>query len=364
MGGSPGDSSDETPAQERSRDGPVSDSGAMSRLLTGVRLTLGYVGELLATAARRLARPPGRPTWSIGDQARATFLRRFWRRNGALPLAAQRRELDSVPVLLPTALLRTTRRRARMAGVPVTWISPRRGVEPRVVLYVHGGGFTVGSSHTVRDLLARLALASRARVLSVDYRLAPEQPWPAALEDLRAVWQATLLEHGPKQLVLAGDSAGGNLALALLCALRDAGEPLPAGAVLFSPWVDLRCTAPSFTSNADADILDLASLRSEAAGYAAGRDPGDPALSPLEANLTGLPPLYLQAGGAELFRDDVDALASRARAAGVQVALDVWDDQVHDFQTFGALSRHSLEAIARAGEAVEVFTPVLKMARS
>ncbi len=246
----------------------------MSRLLTGVRLTLGYVGELLATAARRLARPPVRPTWSIGDEARATFLRRFLRRLAALPPAAQRRELDSVPVLIPTALLLTTRRRAQVAGVPVTWISPRRGAEPRVVLYVHGGGFTVGSSHMVRDLLARLALASRARVLSVDYRLAPEQPWPAALEDLRAVWQGTLLEYGPKQLVVAGDSAGGNLVLALLCALRDAGEPLPAGAVLFSPWVDLRCTAASFSSNADVDILDLTSLPSEAAGYAAGRDPG------------------------------------------------------------------------------------------
>ncbi|MGZ6135351.1 MAG: alpha/beta hydrolase fold domain-containing protein, partial [Myxococcaceae bacterium] len=165
-------------------------------------------------------------------------------------------------------------------------------------------------------------------------------------------------------VVLAGDSAGGNLALALLCALRDAGEPLPAGSVLFSPWVDLRCRAASFTTNADADFLDVVASRRDATGYAGGRDLADPALSPLEANLAGLPPLYLQAGGAELLRDDVEALASRARAAGVHVALDVWDDQVHDFQTFGALSSASLAAIARAGEAVQVFVPVLKMARS
>lgn len=330
-----------------------------------VRLTLGYAGELLATAARRLMRRPrGRPSWSIGDEARATFLRRFWRHLDTLPPGPRRRELDSVPVLVPTALLKTTRRRERLAGVPVTWVSPRGGTEPRLVLYVHGGAFTVGSSHTIRDLLARLALASRARVLSVDYRLAPEHPWPAALEDVRAVWRAALVEHGPKQLVVAGESAGGNLALALLCGLRDAGESLPAGAVLFSPWVDLRCTAASFTANADADYLDVASSRRDAAGYAAGRDPGDPRLSPLAANLAGLPPLYLQAGGAELLRDDIEALASRARAAGIQTALDVWDDQVHAFQAFGALSRTSLEAIARAGEAVQVFTPVLKMARA
>jgi len=336
----------------------------MKRFLVGTQLTLGYVLTLIVTALRRISRAPPRPTWSIGDEARATFLRRFWRRLHALPPIARRQEIDSVPVLVPTALLRTTRRREQMAGVPVTWISLRGPSEPRLVLYVHGGAFTVGSSHMVRDLLARLALASRCRVLSVEYRLAPEHPWPAALEDLRAVWQAALVEHAPKQVVLAGDSAGGNLALALLCALRDAGQPLPAGAVLLSPWVDLRCRAASFTTNADADFLDLAGSRRDAAGYAGGRDLADPALSPLEANLAGLPPLYLQAGGAELLRDDVEALASRARAAGAQVALDVWDDQVHDFQTFGALSKTSLEAIARAGEAVQVFVPVLKMARS
>jgi len=336
----------------------------MTRFLVGLRLTFQYVATLVVTTLRRISGRPARPSWSIGDEARAMFLRGFWRRLDALPPAARRRELESVPVLLPTALLRTRRTRAQLAGVPVTWVAPRGLFEPRLLLYVHGGAFTVGSSHMVRDLLARLALASRCRVLSVDYRLAPEHPWPAALEDVRAVWQAALVEHAAKQVVLAGDSAGGNLALSLLCALRDAGEPRPAGAVLLSPWVDLRCRAASFTTNADADFLDVAASRRDAEGYAGGRDLGHPALSPLEANLAGLPPLYLQAGGAELLRDDVEALASKARAAGVHTALDIWEDQVHDFQTFGALSRTSLEAIARAGEAVQVFTPVLKMARS
>jgi acetyl esterase/lipase len=178
------------------------------------------------------------------------------------------------------------------------------------------------------------------------------------------VWRAVLEEHGARQVVLAGDSAGGNLALSLMLDLRDRGEALPAGAVLFSPWLDLRCTAASFTTNAGVDVLDRELLLDEAAGYAKGRDPGDPSLSPLNADLRGLPPLYLQTGGVELLRDDAEALVARARAAGVGATLDAFDDQVHDFQAFGALSSTSLDALARAGEAVQVFTPVPKMART
>jgi epsilon-lactone hydrolase len=334
----------------------------MSRWVTAVRLTFGYVATLLAVAARRPFRAPPRPSWSVGDEARATVLRRFLHRVHAMPVEAGRQELDSVPVLIPGALLRTRRRHASLSGVPVTWVTPRGGAEPRLVLYVHGGGFTLGSSRTVRDLLSRLALASNARVLSVDYRLAPEHPWPAGLEDVRAVWRAALAEHGPKQIVLAGDSAGGNLVLSLLIELRDRREALPAGAVLLSPWVDLACTAASFQANAGVDVLERDAAFREAARYAGGGDPGQPSLSPLRADLAGLPPLYLQAGGAELFRDDVVALAERARAVGVRATLDVFDDQVHDFQAFGAMSRISVEAISRIGEAVQVFAPVPKMA--
>jgi acetyl esterase/lipase len=133
--------------------------------------------------------------------------------------------------------------------------------------------------------------------------------------------------------------------------------------VLFSPWVDLACTSASSQTNADVDVVDRASLLEEVAGYAAGGDPTGPALSPLRADLAGLPPLYVQAAGAELLRDDVEAFAAKARAAGVRATLDVFEDQVHDFQAFGALSRISLDAITRAGEAVQVFAPVPKMAR-
>jgi acetyl esterase/lipase len=286
------------------------------KTLVGLGMTLGYAVTLLATAARRPFRAPARPSWSIGDEARAVYLRRFWRRMQELPIERRRRRISSVPVLLPGALLRTRRRRDSLAGVPVTWVTPRAGPEPRLVLYVHGGGFTVGSSHTLRDLLSRIALASSARVLSVDYRLAPEHPWPAGLDDLRAVWRAALAEHAPRQIVLAGDSAGGNLVLALLIELRDRGEALPAGAVLFSPWVDLACTSASFQTNADVDVVDRALAARGGRRVRGGRRSDRSALSPLRADLAGLPPLYVQAAGAELLRDDVEAFAAKARAAG------------------------------------------------
>src|SRR5262249_26055120 len=158
---------------------------------------------------------------------------------------------------------------------------------------------------------------SNARVLSVEYRLAPEHPWPAGLDDVRAAWAAALEEVSPKQIVLSGDSAGGNLGLCLLLELPGPGPPLPPGAPLLSPWVGLRRPAPSFTTNASVDVLDPELLHGEASGYANGRDLGDPSLSPLHADLRGLPRLYLQAGGAELFRDDIEAFATRARDAGV-----------------------------------------------
>src|SRR5262249_47224015 len=154
-----------------SRDASVWESAAMTHLLTGLRIAVAYLATFLATAVRRPFRPPPRPSWSIGDEARARYLRGFLRRLHGMAAEPRRRELDSVPVLIPGALLRTRRRRATLGGVPVSWVTPRSGGEPRLVLYVHGGGFSMGSSRAVRDLLARLALAGNTRVLAVDYRL-------------------------------------------------------------------------------------------------------------------------------------------------------------------------------------------------
>jgi acetyl esterase/lipase len=217
------------------------------------------------------------------------------------------------------------------------------------VLYLHGGGYVSGSPRTHRALAGEISHAAATRLLLPAYRLAPEHPFPAALED---AWVAYwwLLNQGaqPGQMVVAGDSAGGGLALALLVALRDAGLPLPAGLVCISPWVDLTLHSASVHANDGRDYLNGAAIRAVAALYLNGRDPHEPLASPLFADLHGLPPLLIQAGTAELLLDDSKRLARRAAAAGVAVELELWENMVHVWHflyPFEAKARHAIRRI-------------------
>lgn len=235
-------------------------------------------------------------------------------------------------------------------GVPAEWIGVPKSSPERVLLYFHGGGYAIGSIATHRHLMQRLARAARARVLGIGYRLAPEHPFPAAIDDARASYGFLLAQGiGPGQVAIGGDSAGGGLTLALLLALRDAGEPLPACAICLSPWTDLSGSGDSITTRAAADpMVSWAGLRRFADAYLGTADPKHPLASPLFADLFGLPPLYLQVGNAEVLLDDSTRLAERARSAGVDVTLEVWDDMIHVFQAFPSLAE-SEEAIARLG---------------
>jgi acetyl esterase/lipase len=255
--------------------------------------------------------------------------------------------------LVGPALRQVERAPVDAGGVPATWVTPKVGAGEPVLLYFHGGGYVLGSARFYREPTARLALASGMRLLVPDYRLAPEHPYPAAQEDALAVWR-WLLGTGvaPSQVVVGGDSAGGGLALALLLALRDAGEPLPAGALLLSPWVDLSCSAPSHVECAPYDYLDRETVLRWARCYAGALELTDPRLSPLHAPLGGLPPLFLQVGGAELLRDPVLALAERAREAGVSVTLDVREELTHIPSALGVLFAPAREAGEHAGQAV------------
>jgi acetyl esterase/lipase len=190
-----------------------------------------------------------------------------------------------------------------------------------------------------RAFLAQLARATGTRVLAVDYRLAPEHPYPAALEDAVAAYRWALdAGYAPSQVVVAGDSAGGGLALATVVALRDAGAPLPAGAVCLSPWLDLALTGASMRSNARVDpILSYEILDGYARLYASAHDRTSPLISPLYADLRGLPPLLIQVGTEEVLLDDAVRCADRAQAAGVAVTLEVVDGMFHVFQMVGAL---------------------------
>jgi monoterpene epsilon-lactone hydrolase len=217
-------------------------------------------------------------------------------------------------------------------GVPAHWLAAPGADADRVLLFLHGGGFELGSLRSDGELAARLGRASGMRVLFPEYRLAPEHPFPAAIDDVLAAWRWLRAGQGlsARSIAVAGDSAGGGLAVALLVAARDAGEELPAAAVLMSPTVDLTGSGASMTERADQDPLSTpAMLRQFAAGYLAGADPATPLASPLFATLTGLPPLLIQVGTADLLLSDSERLADAAGRAGVDVSLHVGEGLPH-----------------------------------
>lgn len=236
-------------------------------------------------------------------------------------------------------------------GVPAAWIDAEAPEDAGVILYFHGGGFRMGSIASHRDLMARLAAASGCRVLGLDYRLAPEHAFPAPLEDALTAFRWLLSQgHGAQRIVVAGDSAGGGLALSTMLALRTAGEPLPAAGLLLSPWTDLAATGASYETRSAADpIHQRPMILALARGYLGAADTRDPRASPLYGELHGLPPLLIQVGDRETVLDDATMFAGRAGAAGVTVELQVFDGMIHVFQQFAADLPEAREAIDDLG---------------
>jgi epsilon-lactone hydrolase len=239
-------------------------------------------------------------------------------------------------------------RLASAGGVDGEWIVPADAPGDKAILYFHGGGFRLGSVASHRDLIARVAEASRCRVLAINYRLAPEHRFPVAVDDAITAY-GWLRKQGfaPGDIALAGDSAGGNLALTTMLSLRDRGEPLPAAGVLMSPWTDLAATGESYQSRAAADPIHQRSMILALAKTYLGEagDARDPLVSPLYADLSRLAPLLIQAGDRETVRDDATMLAEKARASGVDVELQVWDGMIHVFQMFPEIPQ-AQEAVA------------------
>jgi acetyl esterase/lipase len=238
-----------------------------------------------------------------------------------------------------------------LAGVPIEWSLAPGGDPSRVVIYFHGGGYCSGSIASHRGLVAEAGRAAGARTLAVRYRLAPECPFPAALDDARAAY-AFLIGQGiaPQHIALGGDSAGGGLCLALLTSLRDAGHPLPACAWLISPWVDLEMTGASLAAKAAVDpLISKRYLEELAAAYLGGGDPANPLISPLHADLTGLPPMLVQVGSAETLLDDAVRIAGRAGAADVSVTLEIWPHMIHAWPLWAAELEEGRAALQSAG---------------
>jgi epsilon-lactone hydrolase len=241
------------------------------------------------------------------------------------------------------------------SGVLGEWVVPDDCVPGRAVVYFHGGGYATGTIESARGLSSHLARATRARVLAVDYRLAPEHPLPAAIDDAVTAYRfAISAGHAPEAIALCGDSSGGGLALATLVALRDLGDPLPRTAICLSPWTDLTLSGRSLQANRDADpMVSASTLALMADAYLGAVDRRTPTASPLFADLAGLPPLLLQVGSTELLLDDSTRFAERAEAAGVDVTLEIWDDVFHVWQSFADLLPEARDAIARVGSYVD-----------
>ena len=239
--------------------------------------------------------------------------------------------------------------RVSAAGVPSEWLVPDNAEAGFAILYLHGGGYCLSTPRLHRPMLARLALAARARVLMIDYRLAPENPFPAGLHDTLSAWRWLVSEgYRPNRIVVAGDSSGAGLALALAFVLNDAHEELPAAIVGLSSWLDLAASEETLRARRRTEPIGMAErLRKMALIYAAGHDLQDPQISPVYAKLSGLPPLLLQVGDNEIMLGDAKRLAEQARAAGVDVTLDVWPGMFHIWHMLAPILPEANQAIDR-----------------
>jgi epsilon-lactone hydrolase len=240
-------------------------------------------------------------------------------------------------------------------GVPAEWVIPDDCESGRALVYLHGGGYASGTLESTHALSSHLARATRARLLAVDYRLAPEHPYPAALHDAVTAYRfAISAGYEPEAVALCGDSSGGGLALATLVRLLELGDPMPATAICMSPWTDLTLSGASLELNRDADpMVSAATLALMADAYLGELDRRTPTASPFFADLAGLPPLLVQVGSSELLFDDATRFAERARAAGIDVTLEIWDDVFHVWQAFADLLPEARDAIAHIGTFVD-----------
>jgi len=244
-----------------------------------------------------------------------------------------------------------SRKNVDIDGLPAAWISPETDAKT-VILYLHGGGYVTGSLESHQMLCADLAREAKARILFPEYRLAPEQPFPAALED---AWKAYrwLLAQGVEagNIFVAGDSAGGGLGLALTLSLRDGREPLPAGVVCISPWTDLTMSGASHQENAKVEVsLHPDSLRLWAFSYAGAGDLKNPLISPYFAEYAGFPPTLIQVGSQEVLLDDARVVAEKAGSAGVDVTLSVYEGMWHVWHTLGTMLPEGRQAFEEIGK--------------
>ena len=242
-------------------------------------------------------------------------------------------------------------------GVPCQWAVPNNIKTQGVVMYLHGGGYVSGSIATHKGLVGAISKAAQTKCISVDYRLAPENPFPAGLDDAIKVYN-WLLKQGcdHKKIVIAGDSAGGGLTMATLMRLKDEKTPLPAAGICLSPWLDLECTGEKQTALEKKDpMIPIAGLRAFGLKYA-NDSLRHPYASLLYADPTGLPPIFIQVSDSEVLYDDTLRFEKKAKAAGVKIEIEVWKNMVHVWQAYGPILPEAIKAIKKMGEYIYSYT--------
>ena len=270
-----------------------------------------------------------------------------------VPVERARQHLETFAKLFLVVSKGVSAESAQLAGIDVDWLRPKGARPDKILLYLHGGAYILGSRRTHRQLVSHMAREAGVTAIMPEYRLAPEHPFPAGIDDAVAVYRA-LLEAGylPQDIVISGDSAGGGLTMATLLALRHAGDPLPAAAVLLSPFLDVTGSGESVTTRADIDPwFNPEDLPVVARYYCPDeKEWRNPLVSPVFANVAGLPPMLIQVGDHEILLSDSTRLADGLQDAGVDVELEVWPDMWHVFQFFVGKMPESRQAIVKIAE--------------
>ena len=301
----------------------------------------------------RLRHGPRLSEWTWVFELATAFLKRQERIAFSLPRIAKQREYMDAIVVRSSELKHMQIEAVETDTVRGRWFVPRDAPGEYVVLYLHGGGYAF-SVRAHDNLIAFVTLAAQARTFALDYRLTPEHPFPAQLEDAQAAYQ-WILSNGiaSNRIVIAGDSAGGNLTLVLLLALRDVQQPLPALAVCLCPWTDMDSSYKSLKENEPSDWIEKRMAVRWARWLCQGTDFKNPLVSPVHGDFSGLPPIYIQAGDAEILIDMIREFASKAQEQGAQITLEEWKQMNHVFQAYGTFTPQSKEALQRIGEVIQ-----------
>jgi acetyl esterase/lipase len=324
-----------------------------------LRVLYNFLAALLVTIARRLLHGPRLPGWSFRYEVITELLRRNGRGIAGRSAEQVRAQMLRARVH-PKIAARLRVERGSLAGRRTEEFTPLGWSETDpTLLYLHGGGYVFCSPATHRDLISRIAVSSGARAIAVDYRKAPEHPFPAGIDDCEAAYRE-LLGRGvrPERLFVGGDSAGGGLTLATLLRAKEQGIALPRAAVLLSPWLDLECRGASIEDNHGVDYLSADGLEWAVRHYLQGRDRNHPLVTFGYADLQGLPPLLVQTGGAELFLSEHRSFVERASAAGVGVVHEVEPHMVHVWQLFASFEPACEKSIERIGRFIREQTEI------